>query len=134
MGTLKDVAELAAVSTATVSRVLNDDSARVSDETRRVVRAAADSVGYVMKDVRDARDVPDVIERTQDERRIIARWAAALEYIRLRDVMRLWVNLGMDVPAEHQQTIAELERRLGELAPPPRSRASEVEFPDWVTQ
>jgi len=44
--TLDAVAELAGVSTATVSRVLND-SARVSDTARRSVEAAVAKLGYV---------------------------------------------------------------------------------------
>lgn len=44
--TLDAVAELAGVSTATVSRVLND-SARVSDEARASVEAAVAKLGYV---------------------------------------------------------------------------------------
>jgi LacI family transcriptional regulator len=45
VATIHDVARLAGVSTATVSRVLNS-SARVSEETERLVRAAAAMVDY----------------------------------------------------------------------------------------
>lgn len=44
--TLADVAELAAVSTATASRALRDDP-RISETTRDLVRQAADQLGYV---------------------------------------------------------------------------------------
>lgn len=47
MATLKDIAKLAGVSPATVSRVLNhDESLSVSDETRERVFEAAGSLGY----------------------------------------------------------------------------------------
>ena len=47
MPTLADVAKLAGVSTTTISRVLND-SPLVSEETRRIVRAAIEQTGYVL--------------------------------------------------------------------------------------
>ena len=46
MATIKDVAEKAGVSTATVSRVVND-SRSVHPETRRKVDEAASELGYV---------------------------------------------------------------------------------------
>ena len=44
--TIKDVAESAGVSTATVSRVFTDDGGRVSSPTRRRVLRAAQDLGY----------------------------------------------------------------------------------------
>lgn len=50
MATLKDVAKEAHVSTATVSRVLNDDpSLNVPQETRQIVLEAAQKLNYVKK-------------------------------------------------------------------------------------
>jgi LacI family transcriptional regulator len=46
MTTMQDVADLAGVSAKTVSRVFNDDP-HVSDDTRRRVTAAMESLGYV---------------------------------------------------------------------------------------
>lgn len=47
MATIKDIAELAGVSAATVSRVLNyDDTLNVQDETRKKVFEAADQLEY----------------------------------------------------------------------------------------
>ena len=47
MATLKDIASLAKVSIATVSRVLNqDDSLSVTEETRHRILTAADELGY----------------------------------------------------------------------------------------
>lgn len=47
---IKDVAELAKVSPATVSRILNDDKTlSVRPETKQAVIAAADKLGYVSK-------------------------------------------------------------------------------------
>ncbi len=48
--TIRDVAALAEVSTATVSRVLNDDP-RASEEVRRKVRSAVESLSYRMNQV-----------------------------------------------------------------------------------
>lgn len=50
MATLKDIAELSKVSTATVSRILNDDpELKVKDETREAVIGAANQLGYKRK-------------------------------------------------------------------------------------
>lgn len=47
MATLKDIAKLAKVSQATVSRVLNQDqSLSVSEETRHRILTSADQLGY----------------------------------------------------------------------------------------
>ncbi|OGO79328.1 MAG: LacI family transcriptional regulator [Clostridiales bacterium GWB2_37_7] len=47
MTTIKDIAKLAGVSTATVSRVLNQDaSLNVADDTRRKIFEIADELGY----------------------------------------------------------------------------------------
>lgn len=48
--TIRDVAEAAGVSTATVSRVINEDE-RVAVETRKRVRAAIDRLGYNINQV-----------------------------------------------------------------------------------
>lgn len=45
MTTIKDVAELAGVSPSTVSRVISD-SPRISDDTKKIVREAMESLGY----------------------------------------------------------------------------------------
>lgn len=50
MATLKDVARVAGVSTATVARVLHD-SAHVSDESRALVLAAINKTGYHLNEV-----------------------------------------------------------------------------------
>lgn len=50
MATLKDIASRAKVSTATVSRILNNDPGlSVRDATRQTVLAAAEDLGYKMK-------------------------------------------------------------------------------------
>ena len=47
MATLKDIAKLADVSIATVSRVLNqDESLSVTEETRHRILTVADEIGY----------------------------------------------------------------------------------------
>lgn len=47
MATLKDIAQLSKVSTATVSRILNNDpELQVKEETRQAVLDAAESLGY----------------------------------------------------------------------------------------
>lgn len=47
MSTIKDVAKLAGVSVATVSRILNNDrTLSVKEETRETVQKAADTLGY----------------------------------------------------------------------------------------
>ena len=49
MATLKDIADLAEVSMATVSRVLNyDETLNVTPETRRRVFEAAEELNYVI--------------------------------------------------------------------------------------
>ena len=51
MSTIKDIAEMAGVSVATVSRVLNfDETLNVQDETKRRVFEAADHLEYQIKD------------------------------------------------------------------------------------
>ena len=51
MSTIKDIAELAGVSVATVSRVLNyDDTLTVQEETRKKVFEAAEQLEYHMKE------------------------------------------------------------------------------------
>lgn len=47
--TMRDVAEIAGVSTMTVSRVLHDDP-RITQDTKRRVRAAVRKIGYVRDD------------------------------------------------------------------------------------
>lgn len=47
MATLKDIAKLADVSIATVSRILNqDDSLSVTEENRHRILTAVDEIGY----------------------------------------------------------------------------------------
>ena len=49
MSTIRDVAKLAQVSTATVSRVLNNDSTyKMTDETRQRVLDAVSTLNYVL--------------------------------------------------------------------------------------
>ena len=53
MATIKQVAEKAGVSPATVSRVLNyDESISVNEETRQTIFAAAEELGYKKKVVK----------------------------------------------------------------------------------
>ena len=50
MPTIKDVAKLAQVSSATVSRILNNDATlSVPEETRRTVLQAAETLHYIKK-------------------------------------------------------------------------------------
>ena len=53
MATVRDIAERAHVSIATVSRVLNDHP-RVSEETRLIVWQAAQELGYSMERLRSS--------------------------------------------------------------------------------
>ncbi len=56
MSTIKDIAELAGVSVATVSRVLNyDDTLTVQEETRKKVFEAAEQLEYQMKEKKKRR-------------------------------------------------------------------------------
>ena len=51
MATIKEIAEMAGVSAATVSRVLNfDDTLNVQDETKQRVFEAAERLEYQMRD------------------------------------------------------------------------------------
>ena len=51
MATIKDIAERAGVSLATVSRVLNyDETLNVQDETRKRIFEAAEALEYTMKE------------------------------------------------------------------------------------
>ena len=53
MATIKDIAEMAGVSIATVSRVLNyDPTLSVTDETRRKIFEAAEALSYKKKNPR----------------------------------------------------------------------------------
>lgn len=55
MSTIKDIAELAGVSVATVSRVLNyDETLTVQEETKKKVFEAAEHLEYHMKKKRSA--------------------------------------------------------------------------------
>ncbi|MGE7879197.1 LacI family DNA-binding transcriptional regulator [Peribacillus muralis] len=55
MATIKDIAEKAGVSIATVSRVLNyDDSLSVTDETRKRIFEAAETLSYKRRAIRKA--------------------------------------------------------------------------------
>ena len=50
MATIKEIAEMAGVSSAAVSRVLNyDESISVSNETRKAIFEAAEKLGYKKK-------------------------------------------------------------------------------------
>lgn len=50
MATIKEIAEVVGVSSATVSRVLNyDDTISVNDETRKSIFRVADELGYKKK-------------------------------------------------------------------------------------
>ena len=51
MATIKDIAKMANVSSATVSRILNEDSTlSVMEETRTAVFEAATALGYSKKE------------------------------------------------------------------------------------
>jgi DNA-binding LacI/PurR family transcriptional regulator len=67
MATVRDIAERAHVSIATVSRVLNDHP-RVSEETRLIVLRAAQELGYSMERLRSAPQVSrSVLVLTREE-------------------------------------------------------------------
>lgn len=73
MVTLKDVAELAEVSTTTVSRILNKDlSFSVKEETRKRVVNAAEELGYKMK-------TTQVERQSQVKRFGIVQWISSYE-------------------------------------------------------
>ena len=56
MSTIKDIAELAGVSVATVSRVLNyDETLNVQEETKKKVFEAAEQLEYHMKEKKKRR-------------------------------------------------------------------------------
>ena len=67
MATVRDIAERAHVSIATVSRVLNDHP-RVSEETRLIVLQAAQALGYSMERLRSTPQVSrSVLVLTREE-------------------------------------------------------------------
>lgn len=91
MATVRDIAERAHVSIATVSRVLNDHP-RVSDETRLIVWQAAQALGYPLEKLRSAPQVSrSVLVLTREEApetRAAAAHQAGGEFER-----RVWVGV-----------------------------------------
>ena len=103
---ISDVAAAAGVSVTTVSLVLNDAESRISEETRRRVRAAADSVGYapsaVARGLRTQRTrivglLSDQIATTPFAGRMLA---GAQDAARENDHMVMLVDTGGDTALE----------------------------------
>ncbi|HLR11223.1 MAG TPA: LacI family DNA-binding transcriptional regulator [Sporosarcina sp.] len=85
MATIKDIAEKAGVSSATVSRVLNYDSTlSVSDETKMKVFAAAEALSYRKKTTR----------KYIDQKIAIVHWYTEQE--ELNDLYYLSIRLGIE--------------------------------------
>lgn len=75
MATIKDIAKLANVSLATVSRVVNlDDTMAVSPETRRLILAIAHQLGYVPPKRRKAKSRAPLTIGVADWKVIRAEW------------------------------------------------------------
>ena len=65
MSTIKDIAERAGVSVATVSRVLNcDETLTVQEETKKKVFEAAEQLEYQMKKKKKANTTPASVMET----------------------------------------------------------------------
>lgn len=85
MATIKDIAEKAGVSSATVSRVLNYDATlSVSDETKMKVFAAAEALSYRKKTTR----------KYNDQKIAIVHWYTEQE--ELNDLYYLSIRLGIE--------------------------------------
>ncbi|MEJ1306900.1 LacI family DNA-binding transcriptional regulator [Latilactobacillus sakei] len=86
MATIKDIAQLAKVSNATVSRVLNyDQSLSVSDETRQRIFEAAESLSYTKNTKKN---------NNHRGRIAIVEWYTATE--ELEDLYYLSIRLGVE--------------------------------------
>ena len=92
MATIKDIAQAAGVSPATVSRVLNyDKSMSVSDETRRKIFDIAEQLNY-KKSNRQKKTLP------QTHRIAIVEWYTELE--ELDDLYYYSIRLGIEKKAQ----------------------------------
>ena len=92
MATIKDIAQTAGVSPATVSRVLNyDKSMSVSDETRKKIFDIAEQLNY-KKSKRQKKTVP------QTHRIAIVEWYTELE--ELDDLYYYSIRLGIEKKAQ----------------------------------
>jgi LacI family transcriptional regulator len=90
MATIKDIAQLAGVSIATVSRVLNyDTTLSVSDETKKKIFEAAEELSYKKKQA-----------RKQDSGRIaVLQWYTEKE--ELEDLYYMSIRLGVENRCRH---------------------------------
>lgn len=86
MATLKEVAERAGVSQSTVSRLLNDSSFSIKEETRRRVLRVCEELGYrnVFRPAIAVLDAPPSGEELQDVyfadlRKVLAECAESME-------------------------------------------------------
>ena len=91
MATIKDIAQLAGVSIATVSRVLNyDTTLSVSDETKKKIFEAAEELSYKKKPA----------ARKQDSGRIaVLQWHTEKE--ELEDLYYMSIRLGVENRCRH---------------------------------
>ncbi|MEH7116769.1 LacI family DNA-binding transcriptional regulator [Neobacillus vireti] len=91
MATIKDIAQLAGVSIATVSRVLNyDTTLSVSDETKKKIFEAAEELSYKKKPA-----------KKQDSGRIaVLQWYTERE--ELEDLYYMSIRLGVENRCRHQ--------------------------------
>lgn len=77
----------------------------------------------------------NIIDIPRDQHtRLLQRFLLAEEYIRLRDVIRLRAEVGLDIPTEVPQQLKAMEERFDALDPRiPRPREDgRVRFPDWA--
>ena len=118
MATIKDIAQTAGVSSATVSRVLNyDKSMSVSDETRKKIFDIAEQLNY-QKSKRQKKTLP------QTHRIAIVEWYTELE--ELDDLYYYSIRLGIEKKAQelgydivrifNNDSLSQLERIDGIIA------------------
>lgn len=93
MATIKDIAELAHVSPATVSRVLNyDQTLSVSDETRKTIFQVAEQLNYSKK----SKKTP----KTKSDKQTIAIVEWYTEQEELEDLYYYSIRLGLEKQAQ----------------------------------
>lgn len=92
MATIKDIAESANVSIATVSRVLNnDESMSVSENTRKKIFQAADKLGYT-------RYKKNIFSKTKTKKIAIVQWYTEQEEV--NDLYYYSIRIGIERRAQ----------------------------------
>lgn len=131
---VRDVAEAAGVSIATVSRALND-SGYVSDEVRRRIEEAVRLTGYIpnysARQLRTGRSRTIGLMVSNMANPLLAELFAALEFHLYANGYSLLVASTYDVPAREAELLAMFEMRRVEaiVVTPSRENFSEDENP-----